>query len=345
VRRTLLFLLPGLIALFVAACQPAAPAAQPKSEAVVPTTVPATKATDAPKAAAPAADGKTLRFAVLPITDVLPVYVAEQKGYFKDAGLNVQLIPVASAAERDQVVQSGQADGVLTDLINIVLFNAEQPRLQVVRKARQAFPNAPQFRLLAGKDSGIANVQGLKGVDIGISDNSVIAYWTDRVLEKEGLAKADIKTQAVPNIVQRAQLLGQGQLKAGVLPDPLASLAMLQGAKVIADDTKYPELGQSVLAFRTPYVQSNAEDIRKFTQAWDKAVADLRANPAEFRALLVEKGRVPEQIKDTLPIPLFPDPAVTSEAELKDVSDWAVQKGILKAPVNYGQSVNPGFVK
>ena len=164
-------------------------------------------------------------------------------------------------------------------------------------------------------------------------------------LEKEGLAKADVKTQAVPNIVQRAQLLGQGQLKAGVLPDPLASLAMLQGAKVIVDDTKYPELGQSVLAFRTPYVQSNADDIRKFTQAWDKAVADLRANPAEFRALLVDKGRVPDQLKDTLPIPQFPDPAVTSEAELKDVADWAIQKGIVKAAANYGQSVNPGFVK
>lgn len=343
-RSVISFLLLAVLAVLAAACQPAAsPAAPP--QAAAPTAAPAAKATDAPKAAAPAAGQTTLRFAALPVTDVLPAYVAEQMGYFKDAGLNVQIIPVASAAERDQLVQSGQADGILTDLINVVLFNAEQPRLTILRKARQAFPNAPQFRLLVGKDSGITTIQDLKGVEIGISDNSVIAYWTDRVLQKEGLAKTDIKTQAVPNIVQRAQLLGQGQLKAGVLPDPLASLAMLQGAKVVADDTKYPELGQSVVVFSRPYLQANPEAARKFVQAWDKAVGDLRARPNDFRAMLIEKGRVPEQLKESFPMPLFPDPSVTSETELKDVSDWAVEKGIIKNPVNYSQSVDPGFVK
>ena len=78
-RRSLSFLALSALVIFAGACQPTAPAAQPKSEAVAPTAAPAAKATDAPKAAAPTADGKTLRFGVLPITDVLPVYVAEQK--------------------------------------------------------------------------------------------------------------------------------------------------------------------------------------------------------------------------------------------------------------------------
>ena len=305
-------------------------------------TAPDTRATAAPAAGQTPA---TMRIALIPVADVLPLYVAEQKGYFKEASLDVQLVPVASAAERDQVMQGGQVDGALTDVINVVLFNAEQPRLKIVRKARVAFPNAPLFRLLAAKDSGVNSLQDLKGVEIGISDNSVIAYWTDRVLQREGLAKSDIKTVAIPNIVQRAQLMAQNQLKASVLPDPLASVAMLQGARVIADDTKYPELGQSVLVFREPYLRQNADAMRRFVQAYDRAVTELRTNGAAYRSLLIDKGRVPDQLKESFPIPQFPEPSVTSEAEFKDISDWAVEKGIIKAPVNYAASVDTSFVK
>ena len=308
------------------------------------TAAPATAATSAPAAAAKSG-GATMRLGLLPITDVLPMYVADQNGYYKEVGLDVQLIPTASAAERDQLLQGGQLDGVLTDLISTTLFNAEQPRLTVVRKARQAFPDAAQYRILAAPNSGIKSVQDLKGVEIGISDNSVIAYFTDRALEKAGLAKGDIKTTAVPNIVQRAQLLGQGQLKAGTLPDPLASLAIMQGATVVVDDTKYPELGQSVIDFRSDYLQQNPDAVKKFLQAYDKAVAELRANPEKYRQLLIEKGRVPEQLKQSFPIPRYPDPTIPTEAEFKDVSAWAVDKGIIKKPVDYSTSVSTQFVK
>ena len=308
-----------------------------------PTTAAGAAATAAPAAAAKA--GSSVRMALLPVTDVLAMYVAEQNGYYKEAGLDVTLIPVASAAERDQLLQGGQVDGVLTDLVSTTLFNVEQPRLTVVRKARQALPDAAQYRILAAGNSGVKTPQDLKGVEIGVSDNTVIAYFTDRVLQREGLAKGDIKTVAVPNIVQRAQLLAQGQLKAGTLPDPLASLAMLQGATVVADDTKYPELGQSVIDFRTEFIQQNPETVKKFLQAYDKAVAELRANPETYRKLLIEKGRVPEQLQASFPMPKFPDPTVPTEAEFKDVSAWLIEKGVIKQPVDYATTVSTQFLK
>ena len=308
------------------------------------TAAPAAAATSAPAAAAKSGSS-AVRVALLPVTDVLAMYVAEQNGYYKDAGLDVTLIPVASAAERDQLLQGGQVDGVLTDLISTTLFNVEQPRLTVVRKARQALPDAAQYRILAAANSGVKTPQDLKGVEIGVSDNTVIAYFTDRVLQREGLAKGDIKTVAVPNIVQRAQLLAQGQLKAGTLPDPLASLAMLQGATVVADDTKYPELGQSVIDFRTQFLQQNPDTVKKFLQAYDKAVAELRANPEKYRALLIEKGRVPEQLQASFPMPKFPDPTAPTEAEFKDVSAWLMEKGVIKQPVDYATTVSMQFLK
>ncbi|MGB9641527.1 MAG: ABC transporter substrate-binding protein, partial [Anaerolineales bacterium] len=53
----------------------------------------------------------TLRMVLLPIIDNLPMYVAQQEGLFAKYGVSVEFIPVASAAERDQVIAAGQGDG------------------------------------------------------------------------------------------------------------------------------------------------------------------------------------------------------------------------------------------
>ena len=49
--------------------------------------------------------------------------------------LQVELIPAASAAERDQLLQAGQVDGVITDLVALALYNKEQTEVVAVRYA------------------------------------------------------------------------------------------------------------------------------------------------------------------------------------------------------------------
>src|SRR5512140_212615 len=142
-------------------------------------------------APAVAPEDPTLKIAVLPILDALPRYVAEAQGYFKDAGINVQFVPVASAAERDQLMQAGQADGMINDLISTVLYNKDTQKIAIVRFARVASTDQPQYSIVASKDSGITKPEDLKGVEIGISEGTVIAYTTDRLLQHAGLTQDD----------------------------------------------------------------------------------------------------------------------------------------------------------
>jgi ABC-type antimicrobial peptide transport system ATPase subunit len=51
----------------------------------------------------------TIRVAVLPILDALPMYVALAQGYFAAQNINIEVLSVASAAERGQIMQAGQA--------------------------------------------------------------------------------------------------------------------------------------------------------------------------------------------------------------------------------------------
>jgi NitT/TauT family transport system substrate-binding protein len=60
----------------------------------------------------------TLKIALIPVLDGLPIYVANQEGLFKAHGVNVEIIPVASAPERDQLISSGQADGMVNEALS-----------------------------------------------------------------------------------------------------------------------------------------------------------------------------------------------------------------------------------
>ena len=293
--------------------------------------------------AAPA-DSVTLRLAVIPVIDTLPMFVAEAEGLYAKHGVTVELIPVASAPERDQLLQAGRADGTLNELLSVMFFNRESIQMQAVRYGHAASEGAGHFFLLASGQSGITDVEQLKGVEIGISQGTIIEDVTDRQLEAEGFTGADIKYVAVPKIPDRMALLGSGELKAAVMPDPLGGLAVQQGATIVLDDSSYPLLGASVISFRKEFLDQHPAAVKAFLAAIEEAVGLVNGNPAKFSALLVEKKIVPQPLAGSYIVPKFPLKGISSQDEWDDVLAWARGKGLLPADISYKDSVTPVFL-
>ncbi len=293
-------------------------------------------------ACAPAAPAPevTLRLAVIPVIDTLPMFVAQAEDFYAKHGVKVELIPVASAPERDQLLQSGQADGTLNELLSVMFFNRENIQMQAVRYGHMASPGAGHFFLLASGASGISEVSGLKGVEIGISQGTIIEYLTDRLLQANGFSPEEIKYLAVPKIPDRMSLLGTGELNAAVMPDPLGALAVQSGATIVLDDSSAPLLGASVISFRKAVIDENPEAIRAFLAAIEDAVKAINADPQKYASLLAEQKMVPQPLAGTYVAPPFPLSGVSSQAEWDDVLAWAKEKRLLSADVSYADSVN-----
>jgi NitT/TauT family transport system substrate-binding protein len=286
----------------------------------------------------------TLRIAVLPILDALPMYVAEEQGYFAEENLTVEFVPVFSAAERDQIIQAKQADGMINEILSTLFYNKDAPEITIVRYARVAYPDYPQFFILAAGDSGIETLEDLKGRDIGISEGTIIEYSVDRLLEAEGFQPDDISTIAVPRIPDRMALLTSGELPAANLPDPLASLAVQNGAKVLVDDSSHPEFGHSVISFRNEVVDNNPEAIERFLAALEKAVIDINADKEQFSGLLSERSLVPEPLLGSYTVPDFPEASVPPVSQWDDVLDWALTKGYIESELQYDDSIDDSFL-
>jgi len=294
---------------------------------------------------AQAAPQPTLRIALLPIPDVLPVFVAEQQGYFAEAGIRVETIPVGSALERDQLMQAGRIDAMVNEISGTASFNRNKIQMKIVAVARAPKGGSPLFRILSSPASGITTPTQLKGVPIAVSKNTVIEYLTDRLLGEKGLTEDEIVKRSVPVLPERMQLLLSGRIKAATLPDPLAFAAMKAGAHVVMDDTNAPLYSASVLSVSADTLARDKEAVTAFVRAWMRAAADLNADPERFRPLMLKKIRVPKNVRQSFAIPPFPVDTVPTEAQWDDVMDWMTAKGLLKSPIAYEASVVTGRPK
>jgi NitT/TauT family transport system substrate-binding protein len=285
-----------------------------------------------------------IKFAVLPIIDSLPMYVAQQEGLFEDHNIKVELITVGSGPERDQLLASKQTDGVINEVLTTIMNNREIGNIQIVRFARAATSDTALFSILASAQSGITTVDGLKGQKIGISEGTVIEYLTDRMLQMEGLTPDQIVTVAVPKIPDRMTLLGSGELTAATMPEPVSSLLALQGATVVLADSKYPEISHSAIAFRTEFIKQNPETVRSFLAAIEEAIQKINADPAIYETTLVENQILPQPLVGKFKVPQFVTAGVPTDKQYQDVLAWAHAKGMLTEEVPYERCITAEYL-
>ena len=312
----------ALVMLLAAAC---GPVAQPATEA-------------------PVMEPVALKIAVLPIIDTLPLYVAQQQGFFEKHGVSVELVPVASAPERVQLMAAGQVDGTINETLAVMQFNKAGVQVQVVRYALRPTEDYGHFFILASGQSGITTPNGLKNVEIGVSQGTVIEYVTERLLQNEGLSADEIKTIPVPKIPDRMSLLASGELQAGTLPDPLGALAVQSGAVIVLDDSAHPEYGFSIYSFRKDVIDAHPEAIQGFLAAVDEAVTLINTDPTKYTNILSEANIVPPPLLEAYKVPPFPAAGVPTESEWNDALGWARDKGMLDVDVSYADSVNASFL-
>lgn len=280
-----------------------------------------------------------IKVALLPIPDSLPCHVAEEKGYFKEIGLDVTYVPIASAIDRDQLMQAGRIDGMLTEMSITAGFNKDKPRIKILQIARMPMGEHALFTILVKPKSKVKSLQDLAGVPIGVSVHTIIEYVTDSLMKEAGVPTDKILSKSVPSIPERFQLLMQGHIEAAVMPEPLATAAIQAGAVKVASDASYPFYSASVLGFSNEALTKKEKEVEAFLFAWNRAAEEINKNPEAFRSTLMAKVRIPPDVQKTFPIPTFPVAEIPSKAQWDDVIAWMLAKKLLTAPLGYEDNV------
>lgn len=292
---------------------------------------------------------QTVKIGLLSIDDSLPFFVAEQEGIFQEIGVDVELIPFGSALDKETALEAGEIDGDMTDLVVTGLLKKGGLDVKVVETALGAEPAEGRFVLLAAPDSGITEPSRLKGKSIAIGNNTIIQYIGDQMCYMNGFTDGDIVTENIPDLVLRMETLLSGGVTAAILPDPLASAAIKNGAVPLVDDTKLTadgkpvNLSQSVVIFRQESIDTKANAIAKVLEGYRQAKEKITNNPDNYRAALQEFTSIPENLAAAYAMPKYTAGALPTEDEVNSVFHWMFEKGLIDEEYDYSSVVDSRF--
>ena len=281
-----------------------------------------------------------LRIGVLPVLNTLPLYVAQEAGYFDEMGVVIELVPFQSGLDRQTALLAGATDASNDDLIGVLLLNAGGVEVRVVRHDP---PVDVFFALIAGPGSELEGVEDLAGASVGISHNTLIQYLTDAMLASVEMSADDVEYVEVAEIPVRFQLLLQGQIDAATLPEPLIQAALGAGGRVLLDDSALAYV-PTVLSFRADTLAEKGEAVRAFLLAYERAVDAINADGEAYREVMGANIQMPPPLIPILPVPTFFPASVPSEEDFAAVQDWALDIGLLEEALVYEDVVDGQFL-
>ncbi len=286
-----------------------------------------------------AAEAK-IRLGILPVPDTLPLQVAAGEKLFARHGLEVELVPFASALERDTAMQTGNLDGYFGDMVATLLLIKAGVPLSAVLVSYASTPGQPMFGLVTSPSKAKIEATALAGKSVGLSESTIIELLLDRMLPALGLAQDSLKRVDVKKLPVRLQMLLADQLDTALMPQPFLALAARRGGKILATDE---ELGLPLtVVCLTRTLAEDPNVLTPFLAAYAEALEHLRAEPKRYVALQIETCRIPPELAADFPVMAYPDPRPPEPEEVRSVVDWMLEKKLLAAPIAYDAVVAGG---
>jgi len=184
--------------------------------------------------AAPAHAQQKVKVGALKLTSSATLFIGVEKGFFKEFGIEPELVFFQAAAPIATALATGQIDvgatGVTAALYNIVL-GGEQ--MWIVADKGREWPGYPLTGIVVQRelyDGGLRGIADLKGKRIGITTlGSTFHYHLGNVLEKAGLSLADVRVVPLQTMPAAIEALKGKQVDAILLPQPFPGVAESRG--------------------------------------------------------------------------------------------------------------------
>jgi len=208
-----------------------------------------------------------------------PVAIAIEKGLFKEASSDVEIVRFPSGRRGLEALIGGQVDLAFMAEYPPVIGALQNQKFSVITELGKCTGN----RIIGRADLGFATVADLAGKRIGTSVGTNAEFLTNLTLEKNGL-KAEIVNLGPADIVPA---LERGDIQVAVpFPDYYGKAKEVLGDRYREVVSKDYDAYLVVSASRK-VIEQQPGDVRKFLTALSKATDLIRNDPATAKAAIV----------------------------------------------------------
>ncbi len=276
----------------------------------------------------------------LGVTNSAGLVVAKEKGYFTEAGLDVEIKDTPAASTVPAVV-SGGAQFAFTGIP--VLINARANGLPVKAVAPAAgFPTdlkKSQIQLVAPQGSALKSAKDVEGKKVAVDTLYQLPHLSlIQGLTSQGIDAAKVTFVEIP-YPSMIDAMKQGKVDAADLGDPFLSQALAGGGvSLLSNGTGFdPGVTQVIWIASEKYIAENPAVVKAFAGAVTRGNEYAKAHPDEVRKVVPTYMKGTESIAASL---LLPEYTTTIDPKVFEVyGKIMTDRGLIKKNVTAADAV------
>lgn len=224
------------------------------------------------------------------------MWIAEELGYFKESGSEVDLRQFSSGVTTSKALATGEinlANSSEFAFVNNVMRHRDLRMIASISRTNSA-------NLFGRKDSGIRGAADLVGRKIGVTRRGIGEFFLGEYLSIHGISIADVELVDLrpPAIVKS---ISEGTIDAAITWEPsvyLAQKALGDNFMQLPDQDSY--YYHFVVAGKRDWLYANQADVQNVLAALVKAQAYVSENPEKSQAIIAAKFNLdPVFVRDT----------------------------------------------
>ncbi|MGC0398963.1 NitT/TauT family transport system substrate-binding protein [Streptomyces sp. SAI-126] len=252
----------------------------------------------------------TVKLGLIPIVDVAPVYLGQQKGFYGKHGLKLEISTASGGAAIVPGVASGQFQFGFSNVTSLLIARSSGVPIKAVS-------NGIASTGVAGKDfAGIAVQKGSSIRSAKDLEGKKVAINTLKNINESAVRESVRKDGGDPDKVKFVELafdqmpaaLDSGQVDAACAVEPALATIKGQGGQVIASPMVDVAQGTTVAMYftSTRYRQQNADVVKRFQEATAESLAYADAHPDEARQIITTYTKIPASVLAQVTLPKWP---------------------------------------
>lgn len=219
-------------------------------------------------------------------------YIGQEKGFFKEANLNVELVWFNVYTDSINALATGQLDANSQTLGDTLPLIDKGINLRIILVNDNS----------AGNDAlvvreGIDNVSSLRGKKVAVELGAVDHFFLLYVLESHGMSEKDINLINM-STQDAAVAMIEGRVDAAALWEPwVTKVVSSKKGKILISSRETPGLIPDLLVVRAESLNKRREEYQELVTVWFKIVDFIKNNPEEAASIManilnIEKDEV-----------------------------------------------------
>lgn len=271
----------------------------------------------------------------LPIADCAQLFVALDKGYFKEEGLEVDPLLMPSGVKIIEALATGNVDIGFSAVVPLILANERGLNIVALTGGPAEDKTHAEHAVLVRNDSPIKSPKDLKGKTIAIlAFRSIDELFVKEWLQVNGVDASTVNMLEIPFPQMEAALQAK-QVDAIAAIEPFVTAARLNGKSRIlsynyVEVQPLTEIG--TYSARDVWIKNNTDVANRFRRSIYKATVYANAHPDEVRNIIIKYAKLNPELAKEMTLPLYTE-KLTPE-NLNNVMQLALKWGIISSPID-----------